>query len=68
MELLNHIIENERLLIKKPVNTQNKQNIKMLQAQFSMLINQEVEWKIKMMRQRNFEFANKPGKLLAWQL
>uniref|UniRef100_A0A670I4H7 Reverse transcriptase domain-containing protein n=1 Tax=Podarcis muralis TaxID=64176 RepID=A0A670I4H7_PODMU len=33
-----------------------------------MLINREIEWKIKRLRQRNFEHANKTGKLLAWQL
>uniref|UniRef100_A0A670K2L6 Reverse transcriptase domain-containing protein n=1 Tax=Podarcis muralis TaxID=64176 RepID=A0A670K2L6_PODMU len=33
-----------------------------------MLINREVEWKVKKLRQNSFEFANKSGKLLAWQI
>lgn len=33
-----------------------------------MIINQEIEWKIKLLKHGSFKFANKPGKLLAWQL
>uniref|UniRef100_A0A670IIA8 Reverse transcriptase domain-containing protein n=1 Tax=Podarcis muralis TaxID=64176 RepID=A0A670IIA8_PODMU len=33
-----------------------------------MLTSQEIEWKIKLMKQRYFESANKTGKFLAWQL
>lgn len=61
-------MENEKILISKPSATKGKQNIKMLQTQFSMIINQEIEWKIKRMRQKKIELENKPGKLLAWQL
>ncbi|CAI7934905.1 Hypothetical predicted protein [Podarcis lilfordi] len=32
------------------------------------MMNQEIEWKIKQMRQKTFESANKCGKLLAWQM
>uniref|UniRef100_A0A670K665 Reverse transcriptase domain-containing protein n=1 Tax=Podarcis muralis TaxID=64176 RepID=A0A670K665_PODMU len=42
--------------------------IKSYQAQYSKLVNQDIEWKIKQMRQKTFESANKCGKLLAWQL
>uniref|UniRef100_A0A670JU33 Reverse transcriptase domain-containing protein n=1 Tax=Podarcis muralis TaxID=64176 RepID=A0A670JU33_PODMU len=33
-----------------------------------MLINREVEWNIKKLRLRSFEFSNKSGKMLAWQI
>uniref|UniRef100_A0A670HM89 Reverse transcriptase domain-containing protein n=1 Tax=Podarcis muralis TaxID=64176 RepID=A0A670HM89_PODMU len=33
-----------------------------------MIINKEVEWNIKRLRQKNFEFANKSGRWLAWQI
>uniref|UniRef100_A0A670JBZ4 Reverse transcriptase domain-containing protein n=1 Tax=Podarcis muralis TaxID=64176 RepID=A0A670JBZ4_PODMU len=61
-------MDKEQKLIKKPNNTKIKQEIKILQTQFSMLINKEVEWNIKRLRQKNFEFANKSGKWLAWQV
>ena len=53
---------------KEPINDELKRNIKILQSQYSMLINEEIEWKIKLMRQKSFEHANKPGGLLAWQI
>lgn len=61
-------MENEKKLTIKAKDEQIKQTIKILQIQYSMLVNQEVEWKVKLMRQKNFESANKTGKLLAWQL
>lgn len=67
-EILTHLMENERLLTIKPKDEPIKQNIKMLETQFSMMVNQEVEWKIKLMRLKNFESPNKTDKLLAWQL
>uniref|UniRef100_A0A670K591 Reverse transcriptase domain-containing protein n=1 Tax=Podarcis muralis TaxID=64176 RepID=A0A670K591_PODMU len=67
-EIMQQLAENEQKLIKNPKNKKIKENIKVLQAQYTMLINREIEWKIKRLRQRNFEHANKTGKLLAWQL
>uniref|UniRef100_A0A670K332 Reverse transcriptase domain-containing protein n=1 Tax=Podarcis muralis TaxID=64176 RepID=A0A670K332_PODMU len=58
----------EQKLTKKPNNERILQEIKSLQTQFAMLINKEVEWNIKRLRQKNFEFANKSGKWLAWQV
>uniref|UniRef100_A0A670HPA6 Reverse transcriptase domain-containing protein n=1 Tax=Podarcis muralis TaxID=64176 RepID=A0A670HPA6_PODMU len=67
-EIVQQIAENEQKLSQNPKNKKLKENIKVLQSQYAMLINREIEWKIKRLRQRNFEYANKPGKLLAWQL
>uniref|UniRef100_A0A670INW4 Reverse transcriptase domain-containing protein n=1 Tax=Podarcis muralis TaxID=64176 RepID=A0A670INW4_PODMU len=67
-DILKQIMDNEQKLVKKPNNKRIKENIKVLQSQFAMLINREVEWNIKKLRQRSFEFANKSGKLLAWQI
>lgn len=67
-EILQQILENEQKLFKNPKNKKIKENIKVLQSQYAMLINREIEWKVKKLRQRNFEYANKAGKLLAWQL
>uniref|UniRef100_A0A670KIE8 Reverse transcriptase domain-containing protein n=1 Tax=Podarcis muralis TaxID=64176 RepID=A0A670KIE8_PODMU len=61
-------MNNEQKLIKKPNNEKIKQEIKTLQTQYAMIINKEVEWNIKRLRQKNFEFANKSGKWLAWQV
>uniref|UniRef100_A0A670II65 Reverse transcriptase domain-containing protein n=1 Tax=Podarcis muralis TaxID=64176 RepID=A0A670II65_PODMU len=59
------IMENEKKLTINPSEEIAKQNIKILQAKLSTIIDQEVEWKIKMMNQRTFESANKIGKYLA---
>uniref|UniRef100_A0A670JHA3 Reverse transcriptase domain-containing protein n=1 Tax=Podarcis muralis TaxID=64176 RepID=A0A670JHA3_PODMU len=67
-ELITQLRKCEKNLIEKPNDEQNKQLYKMLQTQYSTLINQEVEWGIKLMKQKFFESANKMGKLLAWQL
>lgn len=42
--------------------------IKIIQEQISGLLNKEIEWKLKYLKQKVFDGANKPGKLLAWQL
>lgn len=67
-EILKQIIDNEQKLVKKPNSLKIKENIKALQAQFAIIINREVEWNIKRLRQRSFEFSNKSGKWLAWQI
>uniref|UniRef100_A0A670K2B4 Reverse transcriptase domain-containing protein n=1 Tax=Podarcis muralis TaxID=64176 RepID=A0A670K2B4_PODMU len=67
-QIITQIMENERKLMANPSDESIKQNLKLLQAKFSTIINQEIEWKIKWMNQRNFESANKIGKYLAWQL
>uniref|UniRef100_A0A670HYC8 Reverse transcriptase domain-containing protein n=1 Tax=Podarcis muralis TaxID=64176 RepID=A0A670HYC8_PODMU len=67
-EILKQIKENEKKLIINPKDEQSLQTVKFLQTQYSMLTNQEIENKIKIMRQRYFESANKIGKFLAWQL
>lgn len=40
--------------------------MKILQDQLHGQIDKEVEWKMKLLRQKDFEMANKPGKFLAW--
>uniref|UniRef100_A0A670J5I8 Reverse transcriptase domain-containing protein n=1 Tax=Podarcis muralis TaxID=64176 RepID=A0A670J5I8_PODMU len=67
-KILEKIRDGEKRLRSKPKSNEILREIKFHQAQYSKLINQEVEWKIKQMRQRSFESANKCGKLLAWQL
>uniref|UniRef100_A0A670HKH7 Reverse transcriptase domain-containing protein n=1 Tax=Podarcis muralis TaxID=64176 RepID=A0A670HKH7_PODMU len=67
-KILEKIKECEKKLRSKPKSQEILREIKLYQAQYSKLINQEVEWKIKLMKQRTFESANKCGKLLAWQL
>uniref|UniRef100_A0A670I8A5 Reverse transcriptase domain-containing protein n=1 Tax=Podarcis muralis TaxID=64176 RepID=A0A670I8A5_PODMU len=67
-EILKQLREYEKKIIDHPKDEQSIQAIKMLQTQFSMLTSQEIEWKIKLMKQRYFESANKIGKFLAWQL
>lgn len=42
--------------------------IKFLHQQLSMLTVREIEAKLKYVNQKNFEFANKPGKWLAYKL
>uniref|UniRef100_A0A670HUA2 Reverse transcriptase domain-containing protein n=1 Tax=Podarcis muralis TaxID=64176 RepID=A0A670HUA2_PODMU len=67
-KILERIRECEKKLRSKPKSQEILREIKLYQTQYSKLINQEVEWKIKLMKQRSFESANKCGKLLAWQL
>uniref|UniRef100_A0A670IGS1 Reverse transcriptase domain-containing protein n=1 Tax=Podarcis muralis TaxID=64176 RepID=A0A670IGS1_PODMU len=67
-EILTQIGECEKKLARNPKDEQNIQIIKMLQSQYSLLTSEEVEWKIKLMKQKYFESANKTGKLSAWQL
>lgn len=42
--------------------------LKILQKQLHCLLNKEIENKIRMLRQKEFEGANKAGRFLAWQL
>uniref|UniRef100_A0A670IRS6 Reverse transcriptase domain-containing protein n=1 Tax=Podarcis muralis TaxID=64176 RepID=A0A670IRS6_PODMU len=67
-KILEKIRDGEKRLRLNPKSKEVLREIKFHQAQYAKLINQEVEWKIKQMRQRSFESANKCGKLLAWQL
>uniref|UniRef100_A0A670HP09 Reverse transcriptase domain-containing protein n=1 Tax=Podarcis muralis TaxID=64176 RepID=A0A670HP09_PODMU len=67
-KILEKIRDGEKKLRSKPKSKEILREIKFHQAQYAKLINQEVEWKIKQMKQRSFESANKCGKLLAWQL
>uniref|UniRef100_A0A670KGT6 Reverse transcriptase domain-containing protein n=1 Tax=Podarcis muralis TaxID=64176 RepID=A0A670KGT6_PODMU len=67
-EILKQIMANEQKLAQKPNCQEAKERIKILQAQFATIINREVEWNIKKLRQKNFKFANKSGKWLAWQI
>uniref|UniRef100_A0A670HN63 Reverse transcriptase domain-containing protein n=1 Tax=Podarcis muralis TaxID=64176 RepID=A0A670HN63_PODMU len=67
-EILKQIMVNEQKLSQKPNCQKVKERIKILQAQFATIINREVEWNIKRLRQKKFEFSNKSGKWLAWQI
>lgn len=67
-EVWEKLKKKERELFKHRDDENIKQNIKILQTQFSMLINEEIEWKIKWLNHKHFEFRNKSGKLLVWQL
>uniref|UniRef100_A0A670I1C2 Reverse transcriptase domain-containing protein n=1 Tax=Podarcis muralis TaxID=64176 RepID=A0A670I1C2_PODMU len=67
-KILEKIRDGEKRLRSKPKSKEILREIKFHQSQYMKLINQEVEWKIKQMKQRSFELANKCGKLLAWQL
>uniref|UniRef100_A0A670I0E5 Reverse transcriptase domain-containing protein n=1 Tax=Podarcis muralis TaxID=64176 RepID=A0A670I0E5_PODMU len=67
-KILEKIREGEKKLRSNPKSKEILREIKFHQSQYTKLINQEVEWKIKQMKQRSFESANKCGKLLAWQL
>lgn len=42
--------------------------IRIIKEQLDGLLNKELEWKLKFLKQKEFEGANKPGKLLAWQI
>uniref|UniRef100_A0A670KHH1 Reverse transcriptase domain-containing protein n=1 Tax=Podarcis muralis TaxID=64176 RepID=A0A670KHH1_PODMU len=67
-KLLEKIKEGEKKLRSKPKSHEILREIKYYQTQYMELMNQEIEWKIKQMRQRTFESADKCGKLLSWQL
>uniref|UniRef100_A0A670K4W9 Reverse transcriptase domain-containing protein n=1 Tax=Podarcis muralis TaxID=64176 RepID=A0A670K4W9_PODMU len=67
-KILEKIRDGEKRLRLNPKSKEVLREIKFHQAQYAKLINQEVEWKIKQMKQRSFESANKCGKLLSWQL
>uniref|UniRef100_A0A670JUF4 Reverse transcriptase domain-containing protein n=1 Tax=Podarcis muralis TaxID=64176 RepID=A0A670JUF4_PODMU len=65
---LEKIKDGERKLRSKPKSHEILREIKLYQTQYMELMNQEIEWKIKQMRQKTFESADKCGKLLAWQI
>uniref|UniRef100_A0A670HV05 Reverse transcriptase domain-containing protein n=1 Tax=Podarcis muralis TaxID=64176 RepID=A0A670HV05_PODMU len=67
-KILEKIKEGERKLRSKPKSQEILREIKLYQTQYMELMNQEIEWKIKQMRQKTFESADKCGKLLAWQM
>uniref|UniRef100_A0A670IGH0 Reverse transcriptase domain-containing protein n=2 Tax=Podarcis muralis TaxID=64176 RepID=A0A670IGH0_PODMU len=67
-KILEKIKEGEKKLRVKPKSQEILREIKLYQIQYMELMNQEIEWKIKQMKQKTFESANKCGKLLAWQL
>lgn len=43
-------------------------DLKILQEQLNCHLNKQIEWKLKLLKQKQFEGASKPDKLLAWQL
>uniref|UniRef100_A0A670IRT8 Reverse transcriptase domain-containing protein n=1 Tax=Podarcis muralis TaxID=64176 RepID=A0A670IRT8_PODMU len=51
-EILKQIMDNGQKLIKQPNSRKIKENIKVLQTQFAMIINREVEWNIKKLSQK----------------
>uniref|UniRef100_A0A670KI73 Reverse transcriptase domain-containing protein n=1 Tax=Podarcis muralis TaxID=64176 RepID=A0A670KI73_PODMU len=67
-KILEKIKESEKKLRAKPKSQEILREIKLYQVQYMKMMNQEIEWKIKQMRQKTFESANKCGKLLAWQM
>nr|XP_028605648.1 uncharacterized protein LOC114607060 [Podarcis muralis] len=68
VEILTELRNFERKLTINPADEEVIRAIKVMQAQYSAILSQESDWRIKYMRQRYFESANKMGKLLAWQL
>uniref|UniRef100_A0A670II53 Reverse transcriptase domain-containing protein n=1 Tax=Podarcis muralis TaxID=64176 RepID=A0A670II53_PODMU len=67
-EILSQLRNLEKKLTRNPTDEAANRASKVLQSQYSAILNQELEWKIKFAKQRYFESANKMGKLLAWQL
>ncbi|CAI5767566.1 Hypothetical predicted protein [Podarcis lilfordi] len=67
-KILEKIKEGEKKLRSKPKSHEILKEIKYYQVQYMELMNQEIEWKIKQMRQKTFESADKCGKFLSWQL
>uniref|UniRef100_A0A670HYM7 Reverse transcriptase domain-containing protein n=1 Tax=Podarcis muralis TaxID=64176 RepID=A0A670HYM7_PODMU len=67
-KILKQIKEGEKKLRSKPKSHEILREIKYYQTQYMEVTNQEIEWKIKQMRQKTFESADKCGKLLSWQL
>lgn len=52
--------------MRKHSNKKNRwMEVKILQDRLKNQLNKEVEWNIKQTHQKEFEGANKPGKLLA---
>uniref|UniRef100_A0A670KCA9 Reverse transcriptase domain-containing protein n=1 Tax=Podarcis muralis TaxID=64176 RepID=A0A670KCA9_PODMU len=67
-DILSQLRNYERKLVINPTDDDAIRASRVLQSQYSAILNQETEWKIKFTKQRYFESANKMGKLLAWQL
>lgn len=67
-DILAQLRKYERKLVINPTDVDAIRASRVLQSQYSAILNQEIEWKIKFTKQRYFESANKMGKLLAWQL
>ncbi|XP_042314349.1 coiled-coil domain-containing protein 138 [Sceloporus undulatus] len=53
---------------KNPTDTKIQNELKMVQKQLSMLLSEEIEYKLRCLKQKNFQFANKSGKWLAYKL
>lgn len=58
----------EEELKKQPKNKKRWMELEIMQNQMKNLLNKEIEWRIKQLRQKEFEGADKPGRLLAWQI
>lgn len=52
----------------KPVDSTTEKQLKVLQTQFFVIMQDELQQKLRSLKQKQFEWANKPGKLLAGQL
>lgn len=59
--------EKEKELLRKPGEKRLQMEIRLIKEIYGML-NKELEWKLKYLKQREFEGGNKPGKFLAWQI
>ena len=55
-------------LQKKPSDNNILYQLRLLHQQVSMSTVKEIETKLKYAKQRHFEFANKPGRWLAYKL
>lgn len=60
--------EKEEAHQKNPSDSKIQNELKMLQKQLSMLLSEEIEYKLRCLKQKNFQFANKSGKWLAYKL
>lgn len=68
MEKLIQLKEQE---LKKKIKKKKKKTeleIKILQKELETITMEEINKNIKFMKQRYFEQANRPGKLMAWQI
>lgn len=67
-DLLEEIKKKEKELTKDLSNEEISKEIKLLRAEYSSILEQEIDCNLNILKSRNFENANKPGKLLAWQI